>query len=363
MKRRTFLKQGVGLSAGVLVARLPRLASAATADARWRTFEVVTRVEPSSPAGVTHAWVPVPLMTDTDYFKRRGDTWRGNAASTKLHRDDRYDGGMIFAEWPATEAAPVLEITSRFSTRDRSVDLSNPPAASVKEDPAVLKKYTEPSQLIPTDGIVLDTAQGIVKGERGDVGKARAIYEWIVDNTFRDPKVKGCGLGDIRTMLETRYFGGKCADLNALYVGLARSVGLPARDVYGVRVADSADFKSLGKSGDISKAQHCRAEVYLTGYGWVPVDPADVRKVVLEEKGATIPLTDPQVVKARAKLFGAWEMNWLAYNYAHDVKLPGSDGKPVPFLMYPQAETANERKDSLDPTTFKYTITSKELTT
>ena len=55
-------------------------------------------------------------------------------------------------------------------------------------------------------------------------------------------------------------------------------------------------------------------------------------------------------------------MNWLAYNYAHDVKLPGSDGKPIPFLMYPQAETANERKDSLDPTTFKYTITSKEIT-
>jgi len=54
-------------------------------------------------------------------------------------------------------------------------------------------------------------------------------------------------------------------------------------------------------------------------------------------------------------------MNWLAYNYAHDVRLPGSDGKAVPFLMYPQAETANERKDSLDPASFKYTITSKEI--
>ena len=86
--------------------------------------------------------------------------------------------------------------------------------------------------------------------------------------------------------------------------------------------------------------------------------------LVLEEKpGGSIPLTDPQVTKARAKLFGAWEMNWLAYNYAHDVKLPGaSDAKPIPFLMYPQAETANERKDSLDPPSFKYTITSKELT-
>lgn len=362
MKRRTFLKQGVGLSAGLLTAGLPRLARVAAAPENWRTFEVLTRVEPTAPSGVTRVWVPVPLMTETGYFKRQRDTWKGNAGSSKLERDPRYDAGFVYAEWAATEKAPVLEITSRFSTRDRSIDLSRPPAGAVKEDPAVLKKYTEPSQLIPTDGIVLETAQGITSGQNGDVAKARAIYEWIVDNTFRDPKVKGCGLGDIRTMLETRYFGGKCADLNALYVGLARSVGLPARDVYGLRVADSAEFKSLGKSGDVSKAQHCRAEVYLTGYGWVPVDPADVRKVVLEEKGAILPLTDPQVVKARAKLFGAWEMNWLAYNYAHDVKLPGSDGKPVPFLMYPQAETANERKDSLDPASFKYTITSKELT-
>ena len=364
MRRRTFLKHGVGLSAGLLTAGLPRIArvAAATADAKWRTFEVVTRVEPTTPSGVTRVWVPVPLMTETDYFKRQADTWKGNAASAKLDRDSRYDAGFVYAEWPAAEKTPWLEVTSRFATRDRSVDLARPPAGGAKEDAATLKKYLEPTALIPTDGIVLETSQQIVKGQSGDVAKARAIYEWVVDNTFRDPKVKGCGLGDIKTMLETRYLGGKCADLNALYVGLARAAALPARDVYGVRVADSAEFKSLGKAGDITKAQHCRAEVYLTGYGWVPVDPADVRKVVLEEQaGSPLPLTDPRVVKARAKLFGAWEMNWLAYNYAHDVKLPGSDGKPVPFLMYPQAETANERKDSLDPPSFKYTITSKEL--
>ena len=364
MKRRTFLQHGVALSAGVLTLGLPRAARTAIAasDARWRTFEVVTRIEPAAPAGVTRAWVPLPLMSDTDYFKRLGDTWTSNAAQAKVMRDDRYDVGFVYAEWPTGEKAPVLEITSRFSTRDRAVDLSRPPTGAAKEDAGVLRKYLQPTQLIPTDGIVLETAREIVRGHGGDVAKARAIYEWVVDNTFRDPKVKGCGLGDVKTMLETRYLGGKCADLNALYVGLARAAGLPARDVYGVRVADSAEFKSLGKSGDISKAQHCRAEVYLTGYGWVPVDPADVRKVVLEEQaGGPIALTDPRVARARGKLFGAWEMNWLAYNYAHDVVLPHSDGKPIPFLMYPQAETANERKDSLDPATFKYSITAKEL--
>jgi transglutaminase-like putative cysteine protease len=364
MNRRVFLKQGLGVSAGLLATGLPATARVAVAgaDAKWRTFEVVTRVELSAPAGVTRVWVPVPLMSDTDYFRRLGDSLKGNATTARVARDEKYDAGLVYAEWPATEKAPAIEVTSRFATRDRIVDVTKPGTVA-SEDPAVLRKYLEPTALIPTDGLVLETSQQIVKGHATEVAKARAIYEWIVDNTFRDPKVKGCGLGDIKTMLETRYLGGKCADLNALYVGLARAAALPARDVYGVRCADSAAFKSLGKSGDISKAQHCRAEVYVTGPGWVPVDPADVRKVVLEEKpGGSIPLTDPAALKARAKLFGAWEMNWLAYNYAHDVRLPGSAGKPVPFLMYPQGETDEGRKDSLDPATFRYTITSKEIT-
>ena len=72
-------------------------------------------------------------------------------------------------------------------------------------------------------------------------------------------------------------------------------------------------------------------------------------------------MTDAKVRAARAKLFGAWEMNWLAYNHAHDVRLPGSSGKPVAFLMYPQCETGEQRKDCLDAATFRYAITSREL--
>ncbi|MCK7496921.1 MAG: transglutaminase-like domain-containing protein [Comamonadaceae bacterium] len=66
------------------------------------------------------------------------------------------------------------------------------------------------------------------------------MYDWICDNTFRDPKTRGCGVGDIKFMLETKNLSGKCADLNALFVGLARAARIPARDVYGIRVAESA---------------------------------------------------------------------------------------------------------------------------
>jgi hypothetical protein len=66
------------------------------------------------------------------------------------------------------------------------------------------------------------------------------------------------------------------------------------------------------------------------------------------------------VSKVRDALFGWWEMNWVAFNDAHDVTLPGSAGRPLPFLMYPQAEIGGERRDSLDPDRFKYTITARE---
>src|SRR5262249_36442608 len=278
----------------------------------------------------------------------------------RQHRDDKYGATLLHVEWPASEKVPVVEVVSRFSTRDRNVDLSKPLASVAKESSAVLKTYTSATKLMPLDGIVLETSREIVKGAGNDLDKARAIYEWIVENTFRDPKVRGCGVGDIRGMLETKNLGGKCADLNALFVGLARAAGIPARDLYGIRAADSKEFKSLGKSGDITNAQHCRGEFYVQSQGWVPVDPADVRKVILEERPG-LTLDDPIAKRARAKLFGQWEMNYLSYNFAHDVKLPGSGGDPVAFLMYPQAETAEGRKDPLEPAAFKYEILSKEL--
>jgi transglutaminase-like putative cysteine protease len=364
MERREFLKQGLTVSVGLAVAGLPRFARVASANdpAKWRTFEVVTRVEVNDPVGAVRVWLPVPLTTNTDYFKREPDTWTGNFKTVRFVQYDKYGTGMVYADWSAGEKAPVMELKSRFMTRDRQVDLSKKPESSLREDKAVLDYFRKPSKLIRTDGIVASTARGIVAGRKSDVDRAQAIYDWIVDNTFRDPKVKGCGIGDISTMLQTGYLGGKCADLNALYVGLARASGLPARDVYGVRCANSAEFKSLGRADDITGAQHCRAEVYLTGYGWLPVDPADVRKVVLEEnQPETLPLDDPKVKKVRSKLFGAWEMNWLPYNYGHDLKLPQSNGPEIPFFMYPQAETANGRKDSLDPKNFNYTIKAKEI--
>jgi transglutaminase-like putative cysteine protease len=171
--------------------------------------------------------------------------------------------------WAGGDAAPSVEVTSKFETRDRAVDLAKPgstPDLSAEER----RLYTSATDLIPVDGIVKETADKIAAGAGTDLDKARRIYEWIVDNTHRDPKTRGCGVGDIASMLRSGNLGGKCADLNALYVGLARAVGLPARDVYGLRVVPSKfGYRSLGAGTEnVTKAQHCRAESVPHGL-WV----------------------------------------------------------------------------------------------
>ncbi|HET9663617.1 MAG TPA: transglutaminase domain-containing protein [Burkholderiales bacterium] len=361
MDRRTFLKRGAALPTAVSIAGLPRFAFANAGGDSWRVFEITTAVEVLKPAGATRIWLPVPLTSDTEYQKSLGNVWTAEGGAVRYTQDARYRAGIVAAEFPQSVQKPTLRLVSRFATRDRAVDLSR--ANGAKEDPAVLRLNLAATELLPTDGIVRRTAHDITRGKKSDLDKARAIYEWVVDNTFRDPQTRGCGVGDIKSMLEAKNLGGKCADLNALFVGLARSIGIPARDVYGVRVAASKHgYKSLGASSEvITKAQHCRAEFYAQGRGWVPVDPADVRKVVLEEPPGNLSISDEKVQRMRQMLFGAWEMNWLAYNYAHDVALPGAKGPKVPFFMYPNGETAAGRLDSLDPDSFKYTITSREL--
>jgi transglutaminase-like putative cysteine protease len=326
----------------------------------WRIFEIITRVEVLQPQGTTRVWVPTPLTISTPYQKPIHTTFA--APGGHVTRVDRAEDGLgiVYAQF-SERIKPIVTVNSRVATLNHAVALAKP--SDNRELPLREREhFLRATKLLPTDGLVRETALKITRNTTSDLDKARAIYDWIVENTFRDASVRGCGLGDIRTMIQLRNFGGKCADLNALFVGLARSVGLPARDVYGVRAARSAlGYASLGvKSTDVTKAQHCRAEVYLRGFGWVPVDPADVRKVILEEPPGHLSPDSEMVTKARERLFGSWEMNWIAYNFAHDVPLPDSQGAPLAFFMYPQAETRAGRLDSLSPESFKYEITALE---
>ena len=327
----------------------------------WRSFEMTTTVELKNMKGPARVWVPIPVV-DSDYQRSHESSYSGTARTMQVVSDARYGAKMVYAEFADASRPSTVTVISRIETRDRATDWSR--RGGAQADLASLRYWTAPTELMPTDGIVRDTAREITKGARSDFEKVQRLYDWIVANTHREPKVRGCGVGDIKAMLETQNFGGKCGDINGLFVGLARAAGVPARDVYGIRLVPSAfGYRELGGNpSNLKSAQHCRAEVFLAGYGWVAMDPADVGKVMRQETAEWIKdPSHPVVAPVKKALFGGWEGNWLAYNTAHDIALPNSTGPKLGFLMYPQAESAGGRADPLSPDDFKYTITAREL--
>ncbi len=355
MKRRVFLMNAATATlAAAWLLKGPPIAFAeetpqAPADG-WRTFDIVTEVDLQKTAGKAALWLPLIQSVD-GHQKADAPSWASGSADIRIVKDEASNANILRVGWDDDNARSIT-LTQRVSTRNRGRD------SIVTATPEELAHELRGTPSMPVDGIVKTTAMRIVEGRDRPEDRARAIYDWVIDNTFRDADIAGCGVGNVGDMLESGYFGGKCADISSLFVALARAAGLPARDVFGIRIADSADFKSVGRSGDITKAQHCRAEVYLEGQGWIAVDPADVRKVVLEEK---LPLDHPAVRAFREKAYGNWEMNWVGYNSARDFVLPDSDHQQG-FLMYPAALTSRGELDCLSPKTFAYAITSKEVT-
>lgn len=166
---------------------------------------------------------------------------------------------------------------------------------------------------------------------------------------YQDPETVGCGKGDVCELLKKP--GGKCTDISSVYIALARAAGVPAREIFSVR---------LGKKPqeDITTWQHCWAEFFLPGYGWVPVDPADVRKAMLVEK---LELKDAKTKEYRDYFWGGIDPYRVVIAQGRDVILnPPQKGAPLNTFGYPYAEVGGKPLDFYDPASFVYRITYRE---
>jgi len=287
-------------------------------------------------------WIPYPVSDryqDISNVKIVGDF-----AESAVYTDKVFKTPMLYVRWDKGAASRKVIFSCDIKRQERlDKDL---PAWETDWDPADYELELAPTGLSPLTGEVKVLAAKITAGQATVYAKAKAIYDWTCENMFRDPETKGCGKGDVCSLLVTR--GGKCADIHSVFVGLARAAGVPAREVFGIR---------QGKEGvtDITDWQHCWAEFYLPGYGWVVVDPGDVRKMMLVQK---LELTDAKTAEYRDYYWGGADAYRVKLAIGSDLTLtPVQHGGTVNYLMYPYGQIGDETLDWLDPKTFKYTIT------
>jgi transglutaminase-like putative cysteine protease len=315
---------------------MPHLARAQerfiTIQGAWRKFEIITQLKFAKPDQSAQAWIPVPSVNQDDWSKALGSDWKTNAKTARLEEGET-GADLVYLEWDESEAEAIAEISSHSETRDRLIDFTRPVAATPLTDEEQ-RLYTTPTSVLPQTDRLRKMAATAVENAETDLGKAKAIYEWIA-------REQTCDTSDLKTLLGGAETSGAipqdCDYLNRLFVGLAQVSGLPAREIYGIRVAPSEyGFESLGaQPEDVTARLHNRSEVWLASYGWVPVDPADLLRLVRYEPPGNLELTAPVAVSARVTLFGAWEGNWVAYNMAHDITLPESGGVTQPIFVRP----------------------------
>lgn len=324
---------------------IPSLVTAG--DDKQRSGEVSIKITIDAPTESkdVRLWVPYPVSDE--YQTIRNIKTAGNFSSSGIYREKTTGNLALYAEWDVPTKDRFLSLTFDASAKER-VRRDFP--ATEPELPVEALPYLKSTHFIPTDGNVLKVARKATRGKKTIAEKSRAVYDWVVENTHRDPNVRGCGTGEVEVALAKR--GGKCADISSIFVAVSRAAGVPAREVFGLR---------LGKNpvDDMTKGHHCWAEFYMPGYGWVPADPADVRKIMLVKK-----LGLKQAGEYREYYYGAVDQYRIVLGRGgrgYYLNPKQNDG-PLNYFMYPYAEVDGKSLEWLAAQKeLKYSITFKEL--
>ena len=318
--------------------------------AKERQGEVTFKINIEAPEDSkdVRLWLPYPVSDKEQTIE--DVKIDGNFYYSGIYGQKQEGDMALYAEWAQPAKERFLTLTFKAKAMER-VKKDFP--AKETAMPVEIKEYLKGSQFMPTDGKIKEIALKIIKGKKNIKDKAKAVYDWVVENTFRDPDVKGCGTGDVERILAEK--SGKCADISGVYVALARAAGVPAREVWGLRLGKKPEE-------DMTGGHHCWAEFYLPGYDWVPVDPADVRKAMLTEK---LELKDAKTKEYRDYYFGAVDTYRIvltrgAKGYSLN---PAQKDGVVPYgFMYPYAEIDGKAVDWLaGQKELKYKITFKEV--
>ena len=290
-------------------------------------------------------WIPYPV---SDAHQVISDIQVvGDYASSGVYTDRTFGTPILYAQWP--KEAKSRTLTFSFAVERQEIRQTGFPTTEPAWNPADYAEYLKPTSLGPVDGEVKKLADSITENKTTVLEKSRAIYDWIVDNMYRDPETIGCGKGDVCLLLKKP--GGKCTDISSVFIALCRAAGVPAREIFSVRLGKKAEE-------DITTWQHCWAEFFLPGYGWVTADPADVRKAMLVEK---LELDNPKSKEYREFFWGGIDPYRVVLAQGRDVQLnPPQSGPALNTFGYPYAEVGGKALDFYKPEEFVYSYTFKE---
>lgn len=270
-------------------------------------------------------WLPFPPNTDE---QRISNITVRSDVPTSVNSEDEYGNQVLSLVVRAPIQQPIrveLEFDVHRRERRNAAAAAGKPAivtTAEKIDPRWLQRDV----LMPIDGKVLELALETTRGRERRLDQVRAIYDYTVSTLKYDKSGTGWGRGDIAYACDAKH--GNCTDFHAVFIGLCRARGIPARFEIGFSLPTDQP------AGQIA-GYHCWAYGYVPEYGWIPVDCSEAQK-------------HPDM---REYFFGAHDENRVTFSTGRDLRLnPAQRGERLNFFIYPYAEVDGRPHDKIDRT-------------
>ncbi len=251
--------------------------------------------------GSARCWIPLAGSDDFQTVTVQ------SIHATGPHRtlEDREHGNQVlYLELGPEHSGQAVEIVYDVERLEKGA------YADAASDPS---RYLEPELLVPLDDRFKTEAERVTLGMDDDLMRARALYDYVIDQMEYIKVGVGWGQGDAMYACDAKT--GNCTDYHSYFIGLARAIGIPARFAIGVAIPSERD--DGGTDG-----YHCWAEFHAQGKWW-PVDISEGDKF-----GAL-----------SMYYFGHHPANRFEFTRGRDLVLnPGPASGPINFLAYPVLE-------------------------
>ena len=268
-------------------------------------FEFIYRATLPQINDTARMWIPLP---DSDAFQTVEVKSIEAPGKRQILTENEYDNRVLLLELGPQDSGKIVDIRFEIQRREKPVYAADTPPSG---------QYLKAERLVPADERFSDIAEKVVEGKTGDLVRARALYDHVIDRMRYMKYGTGWGKGDAVYACDART--GNCSDFHSYFIALCRSVGIPARFAIG------ASIPSERNSGQID-GYHCWAEFYTEGKWW-PVDISEGDKCS----------------SLSTYYFGHHPANRIELSQGRDLILePGPASGPINFLAYPVLEIAGK---------------------
>lgn len=246
-------------------------------------------------------WLP---LAQSDAFQ----TVELKSISVPGHRqtltDSVHGNQVIFLELGPEDSGKLVEIIYQVKRLE---------VGAYPGDLEEAQRHLAPERKVPTHESFQEIAARVTADREGDLMRARALYDYVIDTMAYQKCGTGWGQGDAIRACNSP--SGNCTDFHSFFIALARAAGIPARFAIGAALPSERD------EGGVD-GYHCWAEFYADGKWW-PVDISEGNKFTA----------------LSMYYFGHAPANRFEFSRGRDLVVdPGPVSGPINFLAYPVVE-------------------------